>query len=395
MAETVIRRLEQTRRPDGAYPTLTSLQDETTALRRELDRVIVELDRRQRDAWTATPRTEGPAPRVPAATAGGGGALDADRLRRPAAVIRARNREHQREETSIVINQYDEYPVHQAPYPFSYIPSTDYAWNEGYYFGLYNADEGRVPLRRHAGQPEHRHDRRLRRRERPRPADHGPLQPPVAGPRRHEHRAVLDPLRRTAPADPDEPWRRTTHRSRSTSTGSASANIIEEPHHLAESRGRRTSDLTRYYQSGTADGWIQVGDKRFTFEPGQWWGSRDHSWGLYLQRAPLLPDPKWLPPSRAARRAPRPALGVVVGVSPENSGFFSVHESEEGEQVHMSDVFGTPLEGGIDLRRTARDTLKLVEAQPRAGVPPRHPGAVPGRLAPHRCGRRRSGPRST
>ena len=40
-----------------------------------------------------------------------------------------------------MLTQYDEYPVHQAAYPFSEIPSTDYNWDDGYFFGIYNAEE--------------------------------------------------------------------------------------------------------------------------------------------------------------------------------------------------------------------------------------------------------------
>ena len=40
-----------------------------------------------------------------------------------------------------MLTPYDEYPVHQSPYPFSYIPSTDYNWDEGYYVGVFSAAE--------------------------------------------------------------------------------------------------------------------------------------------------------------------------------------------------------------------------------------------------------------
>jgi hypothetical protein len=32
------------------------------------------------------------------------------------------------------LTPYDEFPVHQEPHPFSFIPSTDYNWDDGYYF---------------------------------------------------------------------------------------------------------------------------------------------------------------------------------------------------------------------------------------------------------------------
>lgn len=33
-----------------------------------------------------------------------------------------------------MLTPYDEFPVHQAPYTFSHIPSTDYNWDDGYWF---------------------------------------------------------------------------------------------------------------------------------------------------------------------------------------------------------------------------------------------------------------------
>ena len=40
-----------------------------------------------------------------------------------------------------MLTPYDEFPVHQAPQPFSYIPSTDYSWDEGYWFAVLNPEE--------------------------------------------------------------------------------------------------------------------------------------------------------------------------------------------------------------------------------------------------------------
>lgn len=259
-----------------------------------------------------------------------------------------------------MISQYDEYPVHQSPYPFAQIPVTDYSWNEGYYFGLYNADEGvflfsgmRVNpntdmIGAYAGLGV-RGRQYTARFSRPWRAHMetaiGPLKYTFVEPLKTIHLALEE---NDSDLTFDVRWIGTSE-------------VYEEPHHAAESRGRRIADLTRYYQSGTGVGWIQLGDQRFEFEPGQWWGSRDHSWGLYLQRAPLLPDSKWLPPVETphARRGLRWASWWG---SDEHSGFFSVHETEEGEQVRMNDVFGTPLEGGIDFGGR-RDRVKIVKAE--------------------------------
>jgi hypothetical protein len=259
-----------------------------------------------------------------------------------------------------MIGQYDEFPVHQSPHPFAQIPITDYAWNEGYFFGLYNADEGvfffsgmRVNpntdmIGSYAGVGI-RGRQYTTRFSRPWRAE----MDTQIGPLTYE---FLEPLKTIRLAlDQNDSDLTFDFRWIGTST------IYEEPHHLAESRGRRVADLTRYYQSGTADGWLQLGDERFEFTPGQWWGSRDHSWGVYLQRAPLVPDPKWLPPAEepAVRRGLRWASWWG---SEGQSGFFSLHESEEGEQVRMNDVFGTPLAGGIEFDGRP-DPVKIVEAR--------------------------------
>ena len=39
-----------------------------------------------------------------------------------------------------MLTPYDEFPVHQASRPFSHLPSTDHAWDDGYFFGVYSAE---------------------------------------------------------------------------------------------------------------------------------------------------------------------------------------------------------------------------------------------------------------
>jgi hypothetical protein len=52
----------------------------------------------------------------------------------------------------------------------------------------------------------------------------------------------------------------------------------EELPNFARQRGRVTADFVRYNQSGTANGWIVVDGVRR--EVRDWWGGRDHSWGV-------------------------------------------------------------------------------------------------------------------
>ncbi|WP_298685825.1 hypothetical protein [uncultured Sphingomonas sp.] len=44
--------------------------------------------------------------------------------------------------------------------------------------------------------------------------------------------------------------------------------------------GRTGSDVIRYHQPGTASGWIEIDGERIAVEPGDWYGFRDHSWGV-------------------------------------------------------------------------------------------------------------------
>ena len=38
------------------------------------------------------------------------------------------------------LSKLDDYPIHHTSYPVGYIPSPDFAWDEGYYIGEYSAE---------------------------------------------------------------------------------------------------------------------------------------------------------------------------------------------------------------------------------------------------------------
>lgn len=44
--------------------------------------------------------------------------------------------------------------------------------------------------------------------------------------------------------------------------------------------GRTASDVIRYHQAGTVWGWIEYDGARYTVDPDEWFGFRDHSWGI-------------------------------------------------------------------------------------------------------------------
>jgi hypothetical protein len=244
-----------------------------------------------------------------------------------------------------ILTPYDEYPVHQAPYAFSHIPSTDLNWDEGYYFGVMNPDEqvmfctgfrlnpntdmiGGYALINAAGvQRTFRFSRCWRRDFNLR-----------IGPFRME---VVEPLKiiRLALEKNDSGvafdmlWK-------------ATAPAYLEAHHSAANRGRRTTDQSRYSQPGLAEGWLEWPEKRWDVGAPGWVAVRDHSWGLYVERPPIAPDPKWLPPREDA--GPQRSLRFwTVFNCGEWSGFYHLHEDADGVQRKFNDVFGTPFAGRL------------------------------------------------
>jgi hypothetical protein len=247
--------------------------------------------------------------------------------------------------TRQILSSYDEHPVHQTPYTFAHVPSTDFSWDDGCYFGIFNPEEklflcvgyrvnpntdmiGGFALLNVAGQQHTVRFSRCWRRD----------MRTVVGPFSVE---VIEPLRklrlRLAPNEGgltfDIAW-------------DASSPAIVEEHHLAENRGRRTTDQTRYSQAGAPTGFIEHGGKRWTVEPKGWNAARDHSWGLYAERRPLSPDPRWLPPKLKAEHTRALRFWIIFRSAPF-SGFFHLHEDSNGVQRDFSDVFGTALGGAI------------------------------------------------
>ena len=245
-----------------------------------------------------------------------------------------------------MLTPYDEFPVHQVAHTFSYIPSTDYNWDDGYYFGVFNPDEGvflatgarinpnsdiiggyaLLNVRGH--QTTLRFNRTWRRDFN---LKIGPWEAEFVEPLR-KIRLVLG--ENQSGIRFDLLWEGT------------SPAFLEE-HHVAVNRGRRTTDQTRYSQPGKASGSIGLGNRRWNVAPEHWSGSRDHSWGLYAERPPLAPVPSLLPP-REVDTGPKRALRFWTCFRTDPfSGFFHLHETADGVQVKMNDVFGTPFAGRI------------------------------------------------
>ncbi|WP_340316249.1 hypothetical protein [Rhizorhabdus argentea] len=244
------------------------------------------------------------------------------------------------------LTPYDEYPVHQAAHPFSYIPSTDYNWDDGYYFGVFSPDDGVFLATGARVNPNsdlfggyallnvrgHQTTLRFNRVWRPDfSLKIGPWRVEFIEPLK-SLRLVLE--RNESGMEFDILW-----------TGSSPA-FLEE-HHIATHRGRRTTDQTRYSQPGFAQGTMSLGDQRWTITPDKWSGARDHSWGLYAERPPLSPMASILPP-REVDIGPQRALRFWTCFrSDPYSGFFHLHEDAEGRQAKFNDVFGTPFGGKL------------------------------------------------
>jgi hypothetical protein len=257
-----------------------------------------------------------------------------------------------------MLTPYDEFPVHQASRPFSYIPSTDYNWDEGYWFGAFNPDEkvflgiylrinpntdmiGGCALMNVAGQQYTVRFSRCWRRN-------FNLE---VGPFSIEFVEPLKTIRLRLDANDsdlsfDVLWQGTSP-------------AFLEDHHIATNRERRTTDQSRYSQPGKCSGWIKLGDSEWQVDPATWSGSRDHSWGLYAERPPLAPVASMLPP-REKDNGPQRALRFWTCFRTEPfSGFFHVHETADGVQCKMNDVFGTPF-GGHLFKGWDDETVELV-----------------------------------
>jgi hypothetical protein len=56
--------------------------------------------------------------------------------------------------------------------------------------------------------------------------------------------------------------------------------FLEGRNEFRDATGRIASDVIRYHQSGSVSGWVSAGGERHEVTPGEWFGFRDHSWGV-------------------------------------------------------------------------------------------------------------------
>ena len=157
---------------------------------------------------------------------------------------------------------YDEFPVHQTSLPFSHIPSTDYSWDDGYWFAIFNPAEkvfvgvgarvnpntdmfGGYAFVNIAGVQR---TVRFSRVWRPNfDLSIGPLQIRFPEPLK-KIQLKLD--RNDSGIEFDFLWQ-----------GTSPAYL--EDHHVVTQRGRRTTEQSRYSQAGKVSGHLVLGERRY------------------------------------------------------------------------------------------------------------------------------------
>ncbi len=109
----------------------------------------------------------------------------------------------------------------------------------------------------------------------------------------------------------------------------------EEPHFFRMSRNVPVMDYTRITQHGAWSGKLSAGGQSWDLGQDTWWGSRDHSWGI---RNVGGRDPRGAPPAEAPQ--------FFWNWAPLNFDdlctLFTVSENADGSRWHQSGVILTP-----------------------------------------------------
>lgn len=113
---------------------------------------------------------------------------------------------------------------------------------------------------------------------------------------------------------------------------------IEEAHHFIRVRGRVAQDYRRYTQVGEMNGSITL-DRR-TYEVRNWFGGRDHSWGV--RPAVAGPEPITGPSNSGNRASSGFVFYWVPFMTDELAGHVQVHALGNGHQVLLDGVIQRP-----------------------------------------------------
>ena len=219
----------------------------------------------------------------------------------------------------------DDYPWHQSITPFPLPATSDTRFNDGYYFGFFargyfvffgmrlypntNVIDGYGGAMVNGEQRNVRASRALRPRVQE--LEVGPLQLHVVEPMKRQRLVLLEnPTGVTYDV-----------------TFTASADAYLESADIHYRRGRLLNHVLRYTQLARVTGTLTVDGE--SIEVDQWYGDRDHSWGIRASMGPRV-SIKGVELTRGDPRAIRIWMPFEVG---DHTGFFSLHEDSEGRRL--------------------------------------------------------------
>jgi len=180
-----------------------------------------------------------------------------------------------------MLTAYDDYPLHQAPWPIDRVATSDRNFYDRYYFNVHDTgcqaflalglgvypNLGVMDAFACGVRGSRHHIVRASR------ALAGDRHATVVGPIRVD---VIEGLRRLRIAC-DAPERPLSFDI----TFEAWSDAYEEPHFLYRNPlGRTVMDYTRLTQLGTPTGWMRIGDEKFAVGGEGWRSARDRSWGI-------------------------------------------------------------------------------------------------------------------
>ncbi|MEY4371698.1 MAG: hypothetical protein RL219_467 [Actinomycetota bacterium] len=238
----------------------------------------------------------------------------------------------------------DEHFNHQVAFPHALVGSSDPSWRERYWVSMQDTRDGSTVLTLGFGQyPNqdvqeafvsltHRgrqRNLRLSRRLTPRRdvMQVGPLSCDIVEPYRRLRFALAD---NPSEMSFDIDWL-------------GRFDPFLEERHFETAGPRVTHDLVRYVQVGRAEGELRVDGERITLSPDDWWGERDHSWGV-----------RPLPRSEGAPPTERPDWRFLLFM-PVQFEDFGMHlylfEDADGTPTHLScGLMGESVSGARVLR---------------------------------------------
>ncbi|MBA2282604.1 MAG: hypothetical protein H0W25_15440 [Acidimicrobiia bacterium] len=246
-----------------------------------------------------------------------------------------------------MLSRYDDFPVHQTARPVHEVSQSAAGFSDGYFFSVYSAEEAAylfLTLRVHPnldlvgaatglGLDGHQRTVRLSRRWRPDcETTIGPLTVEFVEPMQRIRLRLDDP---GAGLGFDVEWQ-------------AAAEPYEEAHHHQVQDGRLLHDQHRYCQAGRASGSITIDGRTLAVEPATWGASRDHSWGLYYEAAPIAPRRDLLPPPTSPVGTPRALRLWTFVTTPSHAGFIARHEDADGLAPTAGGHLTTPVDGALD-----------------------------------------------